>query len=99
MYAIKGNSWRSISAVEDAAADETVVDELPQALVDSTSLRANDATLENIRQQSDNALGNLRAYRDLASPTNAQTIAVVKLLCSVCIMLIRLQLRKLDAVD
>lgn len=57
---------------------------------------ANGVTL---RDQAEQAIANLRTYRDLASPTNAQTIAAVKLLCRVAIGLIRLQLRKFDAAD
>lgn len=41
------------------------------------------------RDQARQAITNLRAYDNLASPTNAQTVAVVKLLCRVCIALIR----------
>jgi hypothetical protein len=44
-------------------------------------------------------LANLRAYRDLASPTNAQTLAAVKLLCRVAIGLIRWRIGRLDATD
>lgn len=57
---------------------------------------SNDLTL---RQQAEQALDSLRAYRDAASPTNAQTVAAVKLLCRVCIGLIRLALRKLDGLE
>lgn len=38
------------------------------------------------------ALGDLRAYRDLQSPTNGQTVAVVKLLCRVVSGLVRREL-------
>jgi len=41
------------------------------------------------RDAAQQAIENLQAYRDLASPTNAQTVAVVKLLCRVAIILIR----------
>lgn len=41
------------------------------------------------REQARQAVTNLRAYADAASPTNAQTVAIVKLLCRVCIRLIR----------
>lgn len=34
-------------------------------------------------------LASLQTYRDLASPTNAQTLAVVKLLCRIAQVLIR----------
>jgi hypothetical protein len=57
---------------------------------------ANGRSLE---QQATDAIASLRAYRDLASPTNAQTVAAVKLLCRVGIALIRLHLRKFDAAD
>lgn len=49
--------------------------------------------------QADQALLNLRAYRDNASPTTAQTVAAVKLLCRVAIALIRLRLAKFEATD
>lgn len=58
-----------------------------------------DASASQINSDILAALTNLRAYRDLASPTNAQTVAVVKLLCRVAISLIRLQLARLDATD
>lgn len=51
----------------------------------------------SLRSQADAALADLRTYCDLASPTNAQTTAAVKLLCRVAIGLIRLHLRKFDA--
>lgn len=41
------------------------------------------------RDQVKQAVTNLRAYENAASPTNAQTVAVVKLLCRVAIRLIR----------
>lgn len=58
-----------------------------------------EANGRTIEQQAEQAIANLRAYRDLASPTPAQTAAAVKLLCRVAISLIRLQLRRFDAVE
>lgn len=52
---------------------------------------------ETIQAQAEGAMTDLRAYADTASPTNAQTVVVVKLLCRVCIRLIRLVLHRLDA--
>jgi hypothetical protein len=63
----------------------------------TAALQAPYVNESTLRQQADAALVDLRAYRDLASPTNAQTVAAVKLLCRVCIGLIRLALRKLDS--
>jgi hypothetical protein len=57
------------------------------------------ANADALRSQASDALANLRAYRDLASPTNAQTVAVVRLLCRVAIGLIRLRLERFDATD
>lgn len=57
---------------------------------------SNESTLNN---QAEAALVNLRAYRDLASPTQAQTVAIVKVICRVLIALIRFRLNKLDATD
>jgi hypothetical protein len=45
------------------------------------------------------AYDQLAAYESTASPTAAQTTAVVKLLCKVVRGLIRLQLRQLDKTD
>lgn len=99
MYAIRGNSWRSISSPEQAEQDETVVSDIPQNILDATSLTSDYGVRAAIYQEADDALANLRAYRDLASPTNAQTVAAVKLLCRVVIVLARLYLRKLDAAN
>lgn len=45
------------------------------------------------------AYTDLQAFEALTTPTNAQVVAVVRLLCKVARGLIRLQLRQLDAVD
>ena len=45
------------------------------------------------------AKANLRAYRDLASPTTAQTTATVKLLCRVVLNLLRRLENQYDAAD
>lgn len=47
------------------------------------------ATSEAEREVARQAVTNLQAYIDAASPTNAQTVAVVRLLCRVCIRLIK----------
>ena len=101
MYAIKANSYRAIRDSADALPDETVAEALPQSLLDS--LAAADTqrhtTATTIRQQAEAALVDLRAFRDLASPTNAQVLAAVKLNTRVNIGVIRLLLAKLDATD
>lgn len=48
-----------------------------------------EAARTDDRAQALAAIANLQAYRDLAGPTNAQTVAVVKLLAAVAIILIR----------
>lgn|GEM_PF-3777307 len=98
MYAITANGFRAINSADDLQAGETAVETIPQSLLDS--IAASDAAratyARSIRGQADQALTDLRTFRDLASPTNAQTVAAVKLLCRVAIGLIRLQLSKLD---
>lgn len=44
-------------------------------------------------------LDDLRAYIAVTTPTQAQTMAVVKLLCRAVIRLVRLQIGKLDSTD
>ena len=72
-----------------------------QAQLDAalTAVQAQLVVPATLQSNADDALANLRAYRDLASPTNTQTVAAVKLLCRVAIILIRLQLSKYDAAD
>lgn len=101
MYAITATGYRAINSPADAQVGETVVNVLPASLLSAIASqeaaeRANDGA---IREQALTALVNLRAYRDAVSPTNAQTVAVVRLLCRVCIGLIRLQFRKLEATN
>ncbi len=101
MYAITATGYRAITSTDDVQAGETAVAAIPQSLLDSIKA-SDDARAVNaagLRGQADNALANLRAYRDTAAPTSAQTVATVKLLCRVAIALIRLQLVKLDAAD
>lgn len=66
------------------------------ALAAQDSSGSADANKTTIQTDLRDALANLRAYRDVASPTNAQTIAAVKLLCRVAIALIRRELNELD---
>lgn len=98
MFAITATGWRTIEHAGQLQPGETAVEEIPQSLLDSISASAatKAQNLATIRQQAELALVELRAFRDLASPTNAQTLAVVKVLCRVAIGLIRLQLNKLD---
>ncbi|MDP2712305.1 MAG: hypothetical protein Q8O56_13895 [Solirubrobacteraceae bacterium] len=60
---------------------------------------AEEAREQQIRESVDQALDQLRAYVAASSPTQAQTVAVVRLLCRVVIRLARLQLGKLDGTD
>lgn len=55
------------------------------------------ATSRDMEQQAENALDSLRAYIANGSPTNAQTIAVIKVICRVCVFLIRWKLGRLEA--
>lgn len=55
----------------------------------SEAQAADEAERQAEHSAAQQAIENLQAYRDLASPTGAQTIAVVKLLCRVVIILIR----------
>lgn len=101
MYAITSNSYRAIADESQAIEGETIVEVLPQSLIDSLAAEETQRTATNttIRQQTETSLEDLRAYLDLERPTNAQTVAVVKLLCRVCISLIRLNLAKLDGTE
>lgn len=47
----------------------------------------------------DQSLGQLRAFVALPAPTNAQLVAIVKLLCRVTLRLVRLQLGRFDGTD
>jgi len=85
----------TLTADELAARESDALIEQERQATEQTAT-TNDTTL---KQRSDAALVDLRAYNALTAPTNAQTVAAVKLLCRVCIALIRLQLRKLDDVS
>lgn len=93
-YASLDGSWITVRIVE--LPDAITVEQGAVLMQAEQQKEANGRTME---QQADQALANLRAYRDLASPSNAQTIAVIKVLCRVAIGLIRLRLSKLDATD
>lgn len=54
-------------------------------ILDNSAAQEHDAR----EQQAAQALGDLRAYLALQNPTNAQTIAAVRLLCRVAINLIK----------
>lgn len=101
MYTITSSSIRAISDASQAVAGETVVEVLPQSLLDAIEAQriAAETTNTAIRQQAETALTGLRAYRDNPIPTNADSVVALKLLCRVAIGLIRLQLSKLDEVD
>lgn len=53
----------------------------------------------NIQAQAQAAITALRDYRALGSPTQPQTVVIVRLLCLCMIRLIRLVLRRYDEVD
>lgn len=50
------------------------------------------AAVHQTEQQALNAIDQLTAYLGLASPTNAQTLAAVRMLCQVCIYLVKWRL-------
>lgn len=54
---------------------------------------------EDLQARAVAAYTDLQAFEALTTPTNAQVVAVVRLLCKVARGLIRLQLRQLDATD
>lgn len=54
---------------------------------------------ETLHERATTAYADLQAFEALTTPTNAQTVAVVRLLCKVARALIRLQLRQLDTAD
>lgn len=101
MYAVTQTSFRAIRYPSDAVPGENVVDEAPQSLVDTITAieAAKDSNALALRGMAEGSLADIRAFLSLPAPTNAQTLVVVKLLCRVCIGLIRLQLRKLDGLD
>lgn len=70
-----------------------------QRIADKAAVELERTHEAALRVKLENALASLQAYRGLATPTGAQTTAVVKLLSSCVVWLIRLQLRKLDADD
>jgi hypothetical protein len=82
--------------------DPNVIDPVDGAIADAAAAAAQavlDGNESTIKDEVRNAYINLRAYRDAASPSQAQTVAVVKLLCSCVIKLGRLELRELDGTD
>lgn len=54
---------------------------------------------ETLSARAVDAYQSLAAFENLATPTNAQVVAAVRLLCKVARALIRLQLRQLDSAD
>jgi len=58
-------------------------DDLSEATAAETQARTADMDAAK------NAIANLRAFDALTSPTNAQVVAITKLLCRVCIVLIK----------
>jgi len=70
-----------------------------QGMVVTTQLAQLDTNARTLADQADAALTALRTYRDIASPTNAQTTAQVKLQARVLIGIIRLLRQKFDGTD
>lgn len=101
LYAYTPTGYRQIGTPEDAKPGEAVAAQVPASVTDAISVDEiqRDANGRVSRANAEQALANLRTYRDTASPTNAQTAATVKLLCRVCIALTRLQLAKLESSD
>jgi hypothetical protein len=64
-----------------------------------TTAATEGATVAALDSRLDQALAGLRTYINTASPTTAQTTAVVKLLCRVAVALIRRQRNALDGTD
>lgn len=75
---------------EPTTAEQTLIE---RRLTTDTSVE------ETLQKRVTDAYQQLLDYEKLPTPGNAQTIAVVKLLCKVARALIRLQLRQLDAAD
>lgn len=67
-----------------------------QAVQTDVTVSANEEAITTALR---NAGSDLRAYRDQASPTNAQTVAAVKLLCRCMIWLVRRELQDLTSTD
>lgn len=82
----------------DPRAPDFNIDHIETAAVPAEEANA-DATLQNAQNAAAAAITNLRAYIALASPTQAQTVAAVKLLCRVALQLIRLVLARYDESD
>lgn len=78
------DAWLVLQAQDEASANA------------SATAAANASTMDS---NADQALASLRAYRDAASPAQAQTVAIVKVICRVLIALIRFRLNKLDGAD
>ena len=93
---------REIVQIGDQMVEIEVLTEAEGIAADQAAAAAELTVTTNTKTmdtQADAALANLRAYRDLAAPTQAQTVAVVKLLCRVAIALIRFRLAKFDGAD
>ena len=69
-----------------------------QALIERR-LTTDTSVEEDLHKRATDAYQGLVAYENLTTPTNAQTVAAVRLLCKVARALIRLQLRQLDKTD
>ena len=68
-----------VSKADDSLPTSQDIPIAKQAAFDD--LVARREVCNSIKTQADDAMANLRAYRDLTAPSNAQTIAAVRLLC------------------
>jgi cytochrome c553 len=92
--------------VTDAKTGETTERwiDIPQAYFDAQAAliaaeKQADTNRQTIEQQADSAMADLSAFLALQSPTNAQTLAAVRLLCRIQRKMIRLAVRKFDGTD
>lgn len=93
-YAALDGSWISVRLIEmPDAIDEAAGIVLMQAA------QQQETNGQTLRDKADGAMADLATFLALQSPTNAQTLAAVRLLCRIVRVLIRLQLRKFDAAD
>lgn len=106
--------WLPIIQAPRPADTDTTTSELTHALVDGQPAqvwtarpwtaeelaeRAAAVNEETLHSRANTALNGLSTFLGITSPTNAQTLAVVRLLCRAVAALIRLQLRRLETTD
>ena len=91
--------WREVDGAEHYVLQFAVNLTADEETAIRRRLTTGSATEETLHARATSAYADLQAFEALTSPTNAQTLAVVRLLCKVARGLIRLQLRQLDATD